>query len=217
MIKSTDDGIRRLQFKKTKILARLVIFVIRAVSNYFWIVIDILSHDNEKIAERYERSIGEEYKNECKAFNISKGKKILHIGCGSYPLTEMTIARLFEIDVVGIDKNTKAVKRASEVILKKQFDKKIIIEQGNGADYPVEEFDMIIVSSCALPKKDILNHIFTKAKKNSIIVIRDLDTSTDEILAHINEYKYITIEKRIHHPVPSLMPIGWNAFYLKKK
>jgi precorrin-6B methylase 2 len=217
MIKSTDDGIRRLQFKKTKILARLVIFVIRAVSNYFWIVIDILSHDNEKIAERYERSIGEEYKNECKAFNISKGKKILHIGCGSYPLTEMTIARLFEIDVVGIDKNTKAVKRANEVILKKQFDKKIIIEQGNGADYPVEEFDMIIVSSCALPKKDILNHIFTKAKKNSIIVIRDLDTSTDEILAHINEYKYITIEKRIHHPVPSLMPIGWNAFYLKKK
>lgn len=217
MIKSTDDGIRRLQFKKTKILDRLVIFVIRAISNYFWIAVDILSHDNEKIAERYERSIGEEYKNECKAFNISKGKKILHIGCGSYPLTEMTIVRLFEVDVVGIDKNTKAVKRANEVILKKQFDKKIIIEQGNGADYPVEEFDMIIVSSCALPKTDILNHIFTKAKKNSIIVIRDLDTSTDEFLEHINEYKYITIEKRIHHPVPSLMPIGWNAFYLKKK
>lgn len=217
MIKSTDDGIRRLQFKKTKILDRLVIFVIRATSNYFWIVVDILSRDNEKIAERYERSIGEEYKNECKAFNISKGKKILHIGCGSYPLTEMTIVRLFEVDVVGIDKNTKAVKRANEVILKKQFDKKIIIEQGNGADYPVEEFDMIIVSSCALPKTDILNHIFTKAKKNSIIVIRDLDTSTDEFLEHINEYKYITIEKRIHHPVPSLMPIGWNAFYLKKK
>jgi len=217
MIKSTDDGIRRLQFKKTKILDRLVIFVIRAISNYFWIVVDILSHDNEKIAERYERSIGEEYKNECKAFNISKGKKILHIGCGSYPLTEMTIARLFEVDVVGIDKNTKAVKRANEVILKKQLHKKIIIEQGNGADYPVEEFDMIIVSSCALPKTDILNHIFTKAKKNSIIVIRDLDTSTDEFLEYINEYKYITIEKRIHHLVPFLMPIGWSAFYLKKK
>ena len=216
MIKSTDDGIRRLQFKKTKILDRLVIFVIRAISNYFWIVVDILSHDNEKIAERYERSIGEEYKNECKEFNISKGKKILHIGCGSYPLTEMTIVRLFEVDVVGIDKNTKAVKRANEVILKKQFDKKIIIEQGSGADYPVEEFDMIIVSSCALPKTDILNHIFTKAKKNTIIVIRDLDTSTDDFLEHINEYKYITIEKRIHHTIPYLMG-GWNAFYLKKK
>ena len=217
MIKSKDDGIRRLQFKKTKILDRLVIFVIRAISNYFWIVVDILSHANEKIAERYERSIGEEYKNECKAFNLSKGKKILHIGCGSYPLTEMTIVKLFEVNIVGIDKNTKAVKRANEVILKKQFDKKIIIERGNGADYPVEEFDMIIVSSCALPKTDILNHVFTKAKKNSIIVIRDLDTSTDEFLDYINEYKYITIEKRIHHPVPSLMPIGWNAFYLKKK
>ena len=217
MDKSTDDRVHKLQFKKTKIIDRFAIFVIRAISNYFWIVVDILSYANEKIAERYEKSIGEEYKNECKAFNISKGKKILHIGCGSYPLTEMTIVRLFEVDVVGIDKNTKAVKRANEVILKKQFDKKIIIEQGNGADYPVEEFDMIIVSSCALPKTDILNHVFTKAKKNSIIVIRDLDTSTDEFLDYINEYKYITIEKRVHHPVPSLMPIGWNAFYLKKE
>lgn len=217
MAKSTDDGVRRLQFKKTKIIDRLAIFVIRTISNYLWTVVDILSHDNEKTAERYERSVGREYKNECKAFNISKGKKILHIGCGSYPLTEMTIARLFEVDIIGIDKNTKAVKRANEVILKKQFDKKITIKQGNGVDYPVEEFDMIIVSSCALPKTDILNHVFTKAKKNSIIIIRDLDTSTDEFLDYINEYKYITIEKRIHHPAPSLMPIGWNAFHLKKK
>lgn len=217
MAKSIDDRVRRLQFKKTKIIDRLAIFVIRTISNYLWTVVDILSHDNEKTAERYERSVGREYKNECKAFNISKGKKILHIGCGSYPLTEMTIARLFEVDIIGIDKNTKAVKRANEVILKKQFDKKITIKQGNGVDYPVEEFDMIIVSSCALPKTDILNHVFTKAKKNSIIIIRDLDTSTDEFLDYINEYKYITIEKRIHHPAPSLMPIGWNAFHLKKK
>jgi 2-polyprenyl-3-methyl-5-hydroxy-6-metoxy-1,4-benzoquinol methylase len=217
MIKLTENRVRRLQFKKTKRIDRLAIFVIREISNYFWIVVDILSHSNEKIAERYERSIGKEYKNECKEFNISKGKKILHVGCGSYPLTEMTIVRLFGVDVVGIDKNKKAVKRANEVILKKQLDKKIIIEQGNGADYPVKEFDIIIVSTCALPKTDILNHLFTNTKKNSIIVVRDLDTSTNEFLELINEYKYITIEKRIHHPVPSLMPIGWNAFYLKKK
>ena len=56
MIKSTDNGIRRLQFKKTKILDRLVIFVIRAISNYFWIVVDILSHDNEKIAESIQKT-----------------------------------------------------------------------------------------------------------------------------------------------------------------
>ena len=138
------------------------------------------------------------------------------MGCGSYPLTEMTIARLFEVHVVGIDKNLKAVKRAGNVILKKKFDKKITIEYGNGVNYPVEDFDTIIVSSCALPKVAILNHIFTKAKTNSSIIVRDLDIATEEILDCINEYENIVIEKRIHHPVPSLMPIGWNAFYLKK-
>jgi precorrin-6B methylase 2 len=217
MIKLKDDSFNRLQLKKTNIIDRFIIFIIRSIANYFWIVVDILSHDNEIFAERYERSIGEDYKNECKTFNISKGAKIIHIGCGSYPLTEMTLVRVFDVDVVGIDKNTKAVKRANKVVLKKQMDKKIKIEQGNGAYYPIEDFDMIIVSSCALPKTDILNHVFTNAKKNSTIIVRDLDTSTDEFLEHLNEYNYITIEKRIHHNSPSIMPIGWNAFYLKKK
>ena len=218
MVKSTDDRVHKLQFEKTKIIDRFAIFVIRTASNYFWVVVDILSHQNNKIADYYESSIGKEYEKECKTFQILKGNKILHIGCGSYPLTEMTIARLFEVNVVGIDKSKKAVKRANEVILKKHYDKKITINQGNGATFPVEEFDIIIVSSCALPKKDILNHIFSKAKKNSILIIRDLDMATGEILDCVNEHKKnITIEKRINHPVPIMLPIGWNAFHLKKK
>ena len=179
--------------------------------------LDILSHQNDKIAQYYERSIGKEYESECKAFHILKGKKILHVGCGSYPLTEMTIAKLFDVNVVGIDKNMRAVQRAHEVILKKHFDKKITIEQGNGTEYPVEKFDMIIVSSCALPKKGILNHVFEKAKKNSTIIIRDLDIATNEILDCIHEHKNIIVDKSFYHPVPSLLPIGWNAFHLKKK
>ena len=175
-----------------------------------------MSSQNEKIAEIYEKSIGEEYKKECKSFNFSKGKNILHVGCGSYPLTEMTLAKLFDVKIVGIDKSSKAVKRAKEVIIRKKFEKQISIDQGNGADFPIDKFDVIIVSSCALPKKDILCHIFETAKKNSIIIIRDIDAVTDEILKCIDSYKNITIEKRIHHPVPWSLLFGWNTFHLKK-
>jgi len=217
MTTSAWNSCPQVQFKKSKIIDRIAIFLIRTASNYFWIVVDILSYQNEKIADLYKKSIGEEYKNECKTFHISKGKKILHVGCGSYPLTEMTLTELFKVEVVGIDKNKKAVKRANEVILKKHLDKKITIKQGNGAKYPLEKFDIIIVSSCALPKKEILSHIFKTAKKKSIIIIRDLDAVTDEILNCIDAHKNITIEKRIHHPVPCLLLLGWNAFHLKKK
>ena len=217
MNKSQDPCYQTLQFNNSKIIDKIAIFLARFFANYFWIVVDIFSYHDNKIADYYKRTIGEEYKNECKTINIAKGKKILHVGCGSYPLTEMTLAKLFDVKIVGIDKSKKAVMRASEVILKKQLDKKITIEQGNGANYPLEKFDMIIVSSCALPKKEIFDHIFKTAKKNSIIIIRDLDAVMDEILSYINAYKDITIEKRIHHPNPFKPLLGWNAFHLKKK
>ena len=127
MVKSINVRNHKLQFKKTKILDRIAIFTIRTASNYFWIIIDILSHQNSRIAQRYERSIGKEYKNECEAFQIAKGKKILHVGCGSYPLTEMTIARLFDISIVGIDKSSKAIQRANEVIRKNHLEDNTII------------------------------------------------------------------------------------------
>ncbi len=217
MAKSQDINYPVVQFNKSKIIDRIAIFFARFSANYFWIVVDIFSHHNDKIAGYYERTIGEEYKKECKAFHIQKGKKILHVGCGSYPLTEMTLAKLFDVKIVGIDKSKKAVMRASEVIDKKQLDKKITIKQGNGANYPLEKFDMIIVSSCALPKKEIFDHIFKTAKKNCIIIIRDIDVVTDENLSCINAHKDIIIEERIHHSNPFKPLLGWNAFHLKKK
>jgi len=217
MAKSQDVNYPTLQFNNSKIIDRITIFLARFFANYFWIVVDIFSHHDDKIAEYYERSIGKEYKNECKKINIAKGSKILHIGCGSYPLTEMTLAKLFDVKIVGIDKSKKAVMRASEVVLKKKLNNKITIEKGNGANYSLEKFDMVIVSSCALPKKEIFDHIFKTAKKNSIIIIRDLDAVIDEILSCIDANEDITIEKRIHHPNPFKPFLGWNAFHLKKK
>jgi len=217
MDKSAEISHSKLNFNKKRIIDRFVIFLARGFSNYFWIIVDILSSKNQRISNYYETLIGKEYANECKSFNLSKGKKILHIGCGSYPLTEITIAKLFDVNIVGIDKNLKAVKRANEVILQKRLKNKIKIEQGNGSNFPVKKFDMIIVSSCAVPKKDILNHILKTAKQECFIIVRDLDIETDEILTCIKNQKNITIVKRIHHPVPSIFPIGWEAFHLIKK
>ena len=119
MAKSQDPCYPTLQFNNSKIIDRIAIFLARFFANYFWIVVDIFSYHDNKIAEYYERTIGEEYKNECKSFHIQKGK-VLHVGCGSYPLTEMTLAKLFDVKIVGIDRSKKAVMRASEVIFKKQ-------------------------------------------------------------------------------------------------
>lgn len=207
----------RLQINKTSIIDICTVFIIRLVSNFFWIIVDIFSYDNAKIAKRYEQSVGEEYKREYASLPLCKGKKILHIGCGSYPLTELSLASLFDADIVGIDKNKKSVHRAKKIITQKNLNNAITIELGNGTTYPVHDFDLIIVSSCALPKKDILHHIFSHAKNNCMIIIRDFDIYTDAFLYWMKQYDTIKLEKKIYHHVPSFLPIGWNTFHLHKK
>ena len=43
----------------------------------------------------------------------------------------------------------KAVKSANEVILKKNLNDKIKINHGDGINYPIQNFDVVIISSCA--------------------------------------------------------------------
>lgn len=217
MIKSVNDSYINLQSKKPNAMERLIIFLIKKISNYFWGITDILSNKIDKFAEIYEKSIGPEYKREFEAFDISQDKKVLHIGCGAYPMTEITLAKLFGIKITGVDKNPKVVRLAEEIIHKYKLDNKIKIEHGDGANYPANNFDVIIISSCSYPKIKILHHIFKCAKKHSIIIVRELDIAKDAILECIDSYKDIILEKRIHHPAPIFLPTGWDAFLLIKR
>ena len=56
--------------------------------------IDILACYIGVLANLYEKTIGNEYKRERDKFTLSKAKKILHIGCWSYPITAMVLAEM---------------------------------------------------------------------------------------------------------------------------
>lgn len=217
MVKSANDSYINLQSKKPNVIGRLLIFLTKEISNYFWEISDVLSNKIDKFAEIYEKTVGFEYKREFKTFGISQDKKILHVGCGAYPLTEITLAKLFGAEVTGIDKNPNAVKLAEENIRKYKLDNKIKIELGDGVNYSVSKFDVVIISSCSRPKVKILHHIFKYAKKHSIIIVRELDIATNAILECIDSHKDIILEKRIHHKAPLFLPTGWDAFFLIKR
>ena len=54
---------------------------------------------------------------------LTKNDKILHIGCGAYPLTAITIAEQIGAKIVGIDKKFKNVRRAEIIVNKKNLQK----------------------------------------------------------------------------------------------
>ncbi|MCX6670972.1 MAG: nicotianamine synthase family protein [Euryarchaeota archaeon] len=204
--------------KPNTILDSIAIFFIKKTANCFWEVADTWSYKNDAITRIYNKTIGKEYQKEYEDCGISSHSNILHIGCGSYPLTEIVLANCTKGQIVGIDKNNKAVQRGQQVIKKNNLDKRIILKHGDGLDFPVEEFDMVIVSSCSQPKEKILQHLFQKVRPQGTIIVREVDIATKDILNYIAAHPDIELKQQIrHNPFPFFEPIGWTTFCLTKK
>ena len=205
-----------IQTPSMRTMDRRGIYYYKRMTNFFWEIVDLLSYKHERFAAVYERFIGEEYKNEYRASGIKKTDKVLHIGCGAYPLSEIALASIFGAHIVGIDKNPKAVKLASEVVKHKKLEKQISIQHGNGVDFAVDGFDVIIVSGCSLPKVKILDNVFKMAKKKSMIIVREIEFATREVYDCVNAYQGITVSKKIRID-PGVPLLGWHTIFLTKK
>jgi len=185
-------------------------------ANIFWYYVDRIAFSVDRIAKLYEKTIGDAYRNERNKFNLSTSKKILHIGCGFYPITAMILAEMNGAEIVTIDKNYKSVRLARKVISRKKLDKKIKAEVGNGTDYPLDNFDTIIVSGCSFPKIDVLKHIIKNSKQKTRIIIRDSFLDIEKIIKTTNSHGKITfVEKIKNNPIP-LPKWEWDSFYLVK-
>ena len=192
--------------------------ILNAPSNIFWEIIDILTSRFGFLESYYEKTIGEEYIREYRLFNIKSGEKVLHIGCGSYPLSEIILSQIIHAKVVGIDKNSLAIKKAIDVIRQRGLKNSIEIIEGDGLNYPMKNFDIIIISSCAYPKIPILKHVFKNINSNTRVILREKEISIKPIIDYLQKQKNIVIiDKIIHHPFPFYHPLGWESYYLQRK
>lgn len=78
--------------------------------------------------------------------NIKSTDKVLHIGCGTIPSESIIIAEQTKATVVGIDNNKNAVKFAKKIVAKKGLSDLIKIEYCEGEEYPIQDFDVIVVA-----------------------------------------------------------------------
>jgi len=192
---------------------------LKLTTNYFWHYLDNLSYKSNFLAALYEKKlIGNEYYQESQLFNFKKEDRVLHVGCGAYPLTEITLASNPVSMVVGIDKDIKAVQRAKRKINEKNLQGKIIIQHGNGVEFPVDDFSVIIISSCSNPKIKILDHIIKNVKPKTKIVVREIQLESKTIIDYIDNHKEIELVKSVvNNPFPFISPFGWHSFLLIRK
>ena len=181
----------------------------------FWHYADRIACRIKTLGELYERTIGSSYRRERERFSLSESKNILHIGCGSYPITAMILAEMDDVEIVVIDRDKRSLKRADEVIRRRNLENKIRTDYGNGTNYPLKDFDTIIVSGCSVPKIKVLTYVLKNAQPKTRIIVRASYIDVESLIYSLNLQDDISIvEKMESNPLPGSI---WTAYYLVKK
>lgn len=189
------------------------------ITNYFWKVIDLLAYSFDIFASNYyEKSIGGEYRKEYKKYRITAKDKVLHIGCGMFPLTELTLAEDTKSTIVGIDKDDDLIEKASKSVRHHGLEKHIRILHGAGEEFPSSSFTVIIISSCASPKINIINHMLKEINSGTKIIIREVESSASSLFKTIEKNNELSfVGSMSHNPFPFFSPFGWESrCYIKK-
>ncbi len=109
---------------------------------------------------------------EIKGASLTAKDRILHIGCGSIPYTATIVARKVGARITAVDNDSMVVRNASNYLLNRGFGDLVKIEEGNGLDYPVSDFDVIIVSLGVMPRDLVLGQLHLQSKNGTRIICR---------------------------------------------
>lgn len=172
-------------------------FNLNKLSNFYPHYFDVLSYKMEKMAKSYDISAYKKYKKELRDLDILNAKNILHIGCGSYPATAIALASTLDAKIVTLDKNPRVIEYAKNIIRKKNLEEKITIALGNAAEYPIKNFDVIIIGGACCDKRKVLYNIFETAESQTKIILNISIVYYKLIFQYITIPDNILIEKKI--------------------
>ena len=111
-------------------------------------------------------------KREIKLGQITENDRVLNIGCGAIPYSAVYISRMTGARVEAIDYDAHACIKARKYIKRLNLKSKITIKRGNGIEYDIDSFDVILVALQAEPKKEILDNLFEKAETGTRFIFR---------------------------------------------
>ena len=119
--------------------------------------------------------------NEINLAKISKNDKILHIGCGSIPATSILLTKKIGANITAIDNDFYSVKQALVCLSKFKFLNKIQIKHAEADTFPVDMFDLIIISQGVTPYYETLKHIAKSIKPNARVIFRTSSTRNGDL------------------------------------
>lgn len=115
----------------------------------------------------FERATLEEFS----ISKIEKDESVLHIGCGSLPNTLVSLGRNIQAHFVGIDRDSESVAIAKRTIDIYKLSN-VSIQEGDAMSYPLDPFDVIIMSFGVEPKEAVFARIHRDMRYDTRLVFR---------------------------------------------
>jgi len=144
---------------------------------------------------------------------ISSDDQVLFIGCGILPSTPIIIAEETKAKVVTIDNSMNACKIARSQILQLGLSEMIDVRYGDGAFYPVDTFDVIILATNVWPIEQILKNLSQHVRDDVRMICRDIKNDIEEILRQEKLYDSFSIKSYSEHPAG----MDYKSLLLTKK
>lgn len=134
---------------------------------------------------------------EIKMAKVTEKDNVLLIGCGMFPTETMIIYEETKANVIGIDNSPITVKMASKYIKKNSISDFITIEYGDGADYPVNNFDKIFIAINVWPIDSVLKNLSKNMKQNASVLCRGMKSDIDDILKDEEMLKNFKVQSAV--------------------
>lgn len=132
--------------------------------------------------------------------DLPEGSKVLVIGCGSIPHTILTLAKVKRWSFVGIDRDKEAVERAKRVIKLFKLDGKVMIKEGDGMDFDVSGYDLIVIAYGVEPKEEILLRVWKEVDVGTRILYRSAWEATNPIYGKENLPEDLHVKNIFYRP-----------------
>jgi len=137
-------------------------------------------------------------RDEIKLANISSNDSILVVGCGAVPSSCILLANETNAKITGIDIDKKAVKKASNLIKKLKLEEKIKVEWGDGTDYPVKGYNIILILFGVKSVNKIFGHLSEHMENNTKIILRStISFNPEKNKDFLNISKFFKQEKKL--------------------
>lgn len=103
---------------------------------------------------------------------ITNKDRVLNIGCGAVPFSAIYTSRITGAEVVGLDFDAEACRRAVKTVSEMGLADSIIIRKGDGARIDPSGFTVVLVALQAAPKKKILENLLKQGASGLRIIFR---------------------------------------------